>query len=275
MRIWNSIRYLFIALFIPGLLCLWSLPGAMLSCQAASEPDDAVYTNEQTGYSVWIDDSANLLSEQEEAALCTDMQPITAFGNVLFVSVSENPYSAASYAEDYYYMRCPGESGTLFLIDMDNRVIQIYSDGSVYRVITADYAYTITDNVYRYASSGSYYQCAGKAYEQIYALLQGQKIAQPMKYISNLFLALLLALLVNYFLVRLLSRARKPSRREQLGHVPIRWDGRNLRKNLISQKKVYISSDSGSSSGGGGGGHSSGGGGGGGGHSGGGGGHRF
>lgn len=272
MRAPNNFKYLFVPL-----LCFWSiLLGWRLPCLAASGPDDTVYTNEQTGYSVWIDDGADLLSELEETALCTDMQPITAFGNVLFVSVSENPYSAAGYAENYYYTKCPGESGTLFLVDMDNRVIQIYSDGSVYRVVTADYAYTITDNVYRYASSGSYYQCASKAYEQIYALLQGQKIAQPMKYISNLFLALLLALLVNYFLVRFLSRTRKPSRRKQLNHVPIRWNGRNLHKKLISQKKVYISSDSGGGghSGGGGGGHSSGGGGGGG-HSGGGGGHRF
>lgn len=274
MRIPNSFKYLFVPL-----LCFWSLLCCRcLPCLAASGSDDAVYTNEQTGYSVFIDDSADLLSKQEEAALCTDMQPITAFGNALFVSVSENPYSAAVYAENYYYSQCPGESGTLFLIDMDNRVIQIYSDGSVYRVVTADYAYTITDNVYRYAGDGSYYQCASKAYGQIYALLQGQKIAQPMKYISNLFLALLLALLVNYFLVRLLSRARKPSRRKLLNHVPIRWNGRNLRKKLISQKKVYISSGSGGgghSSGGGG--HSSGGGGhsSGGGHSGGGGGHRF
>ena len=258
------------------LLCL-ILPCLTMVCRAAAAPDDTVYTNDSTGYRVWIDDSADLLSEKEEKALCADMQPITAFGNVLFVSISENPYSTARYAEDYYYERCPGKAGTLFLIDMDNRVIQIYSDGSVYRVITSDYAKTITDNVYRYASDGNYYRCASKAYEQIYTLLQGQKIEQPMKYISNLFLALLLALLANYFLVRLLSRTRKPGPNELLGNVPIRSSYGNLRKTLINQKKVYISSSSSSSGHSSSGGHSSGGGGhsGGSSHSGGGGGHRF
>ncbi|MCM1183839.1 MAG: TPM domain-containing protein [Roseburia sp.] len=280
MRIPNSFKYPALPLLVLLLALLrFLLPGTAPVCAAESEADDVVYTNADTGYSVRINDDADLLTEEEERALCADMRPVTDFGNVLFVSISENPSSAARYAESYYHERCPGQSGTLFLIDMDNRMLWIYSDGSVYRAVTSDYANTITDNVYRYASSGDYYRCASKVYEQIYALLQGQKIAQPMKYISNLFLSLLLALLANYLLVRLLSRTRKPARSELLGSMPIRSSFANLRRTLIHQKKVYVSS-SGSSSGHGssGGGHSrSGGGSSGGGHShsGGGGGHRF
>lgn len=88
------------------------------------------------------------------------------------------------------------------MIDMDNRNIWIHSNGAIYRTITKSYADTITDNVYTYASAQDYYGCASEAYTQMATLLAGRRIAQPMKYISNALLALIIALLINYFVVR-------------------------------------------------------------------------
>ena len=239
----------------------------------AESQNTILWENPDTGYCIILEDDAQLLGSREQEELAAAMRTVTAYGNAAFKSISANAYSAASFADDYYHGLFGTESGTLFLIDMDNRELYLFSDGAIYRTIGKSYADTITDNVYRYASNGDYYLCASSAFEQIGAVLAGEKIAQPMKYISNALLAFILAALLNYFLARSLSRSSKPGTGEILGSISTRFDFRNPRKILTSQTKVYDPPSS-SSSGGSGGGHS--GGGGGGGHSsGGGGGHRF
>ena len=244
--------------------------------EEAPREGNAPWSNAETGYCVIIEDDADLLSDEEEALLASQMQAITSYGNAVFKSISYNNYSASWFAEDYYHrLLGTGASGSLFLIDMSNRELYIFSDGAVYRTITAAYANTITDNVYQYASDSDYYLCASTAFEQIHTLLSGRRIAQPMKYISNALLALILAALINYFVVMLLSKSSKPDTKEILDSVYARFTFSNVQKKLSSQSKVYHPRSSGSSGshGGGGGGHSSGHSGGG--HSGGGGGHRF
>lgn len=232
------------------------------------------WSNPDTGYLVIIDDEADLLSEEEESLLALTMQQITSFGHAAFKSVSSNSSSASYFAKNYYHELFGQESGTLFLIDMDNREIYLFSDGSVYRVVTASYAYTITDNVYRYASNSNYYLCASEAFSQVHTLLSGSKIAQPMKYISNALLALILAALINYFVAIILSGTAKPSKSELLGSISTGFKFTDPYTTKTHQTKVYSPQSSGGGSHSGGGGHS-GGGHSGGGHSGGGGGHRF
>lgn len=255
---------------------LFLLPACLLfPLGAYAESQNTIlWENPDTGYCIILEDDAQLLGSREQEELAAAMRTVTAYGNAAFKSISANAYSAASFADDYYHGLFGTESGTLFLIDMDNRELYLFSDGAIYRTIGKSYADTITDNVYRYASDGDYYLCASRAFEQIGAVLAGEKIAQPMKYISNALLAFILAALLNYFLARSLSRSSKPGTGEILGSISTRFDFRNPRKILTSQTKVYDPPSSSSS----GGGHSGGGGrsGGGGGHSsGGGGGHRF
>ena len=244
---------------------------------AESDSGCVLWMNEETGYQVAVEDDADLLTDEEKALLAFDMRALTAYGNAVFKSVSYNNYSASWFAQDCYHRLMGSESGTLFLIDMSNREIYIFSDGAVYKTVTTAYANTITDNVYRYASDQDYYQCASGAFGQIHALLSGRRIAQPMKYISNALLALILAALINYFLVRILSASSKPDTREILNSVYARFAFSNVQRRLTSQSKVYQprSTDSSGGSHGGGGGHSGAGHSGGGHSSGGGGGHRF
>ena len=238
----------------------------------ADRNSGTVYTNSETGYSVIIEDDASLLSNDEKIRLAETMKDITPYGSVAFKSISYNPYSStSSFVEKYYHSLFGTGSGTVFLIDMDNRNIWIYSDGSIYSTITTAYANVITDNVYTYASDRDYFSCANKAFIQEAALLQGRRISQPMKYISNALLAIAIAILINYFIVRQTSRVRKASDNEIVNGVFANNAFNNVSVNFIRQTRTYSprsSSSSGSS-----GGHS--GGGGGGGHSGGGGGHSF
>ena len=238
----------------------------------ADRNSGTVYTNSETGYSVIIEDDASLLSNDEKNQLAETMKDITPYGDVAFKSIDYNPYSTETYIERYYNSIFGTGSGTVFLIDMDNRNIWIYSDGSIYSTITTAYANVITDNVYTYASDRDYFSCANKAFIQEAALLQGRRISQPMKYISNALLAIAIAILINYFIVRQTSRVRKASDNEIVNGVFANNAFNNVSVNFIRQTRTYSprsSSSSGSS-----GGHS-GGGGGGGGHSGGGGGHSF
>lgn len=230
--------------------------------------------NDETGYTIHIDDAADLLSTLEEEELQKAMAPISAHGNVVFVSISENPtYSTERYANSYYEQYFGYSSGTLLIIDMEERYIWIYSKGEIYETVTSSYATTITDNVYSYASRGDYLSCATKAFEQINTLLEGRHIAQPMKYISNALLSIVLALLINYFLAMALSRSRKASNRQILDGIFSKTQINNAQTQFVKQTKRYSPQSSSSS-----GSRSSGGsrsGGGGGGSRGGGGGHRF
>lgn len=246
----------------------------IITAHALEITQSQIYTNPETGYRAVISDEAMLLSESESADLSKKMQKITEYGNAAFISVDENYLSAQSYAQNCYRELFGTASGMVFLIDMDNRMIWIHSDGAVYKTVTKSYANTITDNVYKYASDGDYYKCAAEAFGQAKALLDGQKIAQPMKYISNLLLALILALLINFGIVKYFSGLKSPSEEKILNSVRKKFTFTKPTAEFIRETKHYspISTGSGgSSSGGGGGGHSGGGGshssGGGGGHS--------
>lgn len=241
-------------------------------CALAASP---VWTNEETGYGMYIDDAADLLTEEEEQRLRQHMQEITEYGNAAFVTTSENNSSAKNYAENWYYSQFRNDSGTLFLIDMDNRMIYICSNGAVYREVTNYRAETITDNVFRLATKKDYYGCAREAYDQIVTLLRGGKIAQPMKYVCNILLALVLSVMINFLIVSAARKQRSASVKKVIQAADAQFHISKPVTHLTSKSKRYdpISSDSGSSRGGGGG--YSGGGGGGGGFSGGGGGHSF
>lgn len=255
------------------LICRWKLLflGILVCCIGISTKAYAgtAYTNPDTGFYIIMEDDAELLTDAECEELAATMQKITEYGNVAFKTVNTNSSSAENLARNFYRQKFGSESGTLFLIDMDNRKIWIYSDGVVYQTITTAYANTITDNVYRYASDGDYFGCANEAFQQIFALLQGNRIAQPMKYISNALLAVILALLLNFGLISYYMRITKPRNSEILDSIQKKFEYTKPIASFTHETKVYdpVSTDSGSSGGGGSssggsGGHSSGGGGG-------------
>ncbi|MDE5966780.1 MAG: TPM domain-containing protein [Lachnospiraceae bacterium] len=209
------------------------------------------YTNEQNGYTAIIEDDASLLSETERQTLLEEMKGITEYGNVAFKTIARNNMgSTGSYASQYYYDKFASNSGTVFLIDMDERNIYIFSNGAIYKTITKSYADTITDNIYTYASKAEYYTCASKAFEQITALLAGQHIRQPMKYASNTLLGIVLALLINYFLVRAFSAAKKPSGSEVMEGIFVKQDMLNFDAQYERETRQYSPQSSGSGGGG-------------------------
>ena len=61
-----------------------------------------VYNNPQTGYSVYIDDDQDLLTDDEEQSLIEEMIPITEYGNAGFISCDNTSESTASYSARRY-----------------------------------------------------------------------------------------------------------------------------------------------------------------------------
>jgi len=237
------------------------------------EDPDVDKKNTETGYRVVIIDAADLFTSDEIKQLGNEMAPISAYGHVALITTDENMYGDTQYYAEELYDRMFGyDSGTMFVIDMEERMLWIQSDGSVLKTVNTSYANDITDNAYRYASDKDYYSCASKVFSQIAAILGGQKIARPMKVVCSLFMALLISFLLNYFIVNRASKIQNTSSAEMLSGAAksLRYTPPQVIQ--TGTTKTYSPQSSGSS-GGGGGGHRSGGGGGG--HHGGGGGHRF
>jgi uncharacterized protein len=233
------------------------------------------YKNPDTGYTVVIEDEASLLSESEELALIDVMIPLTKYGCIGFVSTNYNNTSQKYYAEarsHENFGRMVPQS--VFLIDMDNRQIYIYSDNANYKVITDAKATYITDNIYKDATAGDYYLCAYRAYEQMYTLLNGGQINEPMRHISAALLGILFSMLICFIIISAHAKLKQPSVEELLKVTQRDVKASEPSVMLEKQTKKYSPQSSGSGGGGGGGGGHSGGGGGGG-HSGGGGGHGF
>ncbi|MCR5358246.1 MAG: TPM domain-containing protein [Lachnospiraceae bacterium] len=227
------------------------------------EADDYVLCkNRDSGYEILIDDSADLFTESEENDLIPYMIACSDGGFVMLVTIDDNKYNDAyDFCHSYYRSKIPEESGIMFLIDMDTRELRFYSEGSYHRQLTKDVMNIISDNVYKQAHNGDYYACASEAFAEIADVLEGKKIAAPMKYVSNACLAILLGLIINYFFARGVSKAVKPSNSEILKSIFSAFEFRNPTVTFTHQTKTYSprSSGSGGGGGGGGGGHSSGG----------------
>lgn len=224
------------------------------------------YSNEETNYTAMIDDNANLLSKEEREKLFEEIKPLTKYGHIAFVSTASNSTSVEIFADSYYHSHYGTESGTIFIIDMSNRKIYIFSDGANYKTVTSAKAYSITDNTYTYATNKDYYGCASYSFKQIYTILDGGKINEPMRYTSNIFIALTLAFFFSFLYILSKSRIKKASDRSIVDNCDIAFEIGETSAVKTGQHRVYSPQSSGGSGGGGGGG---------GGSSGGGGGHSF
>ncbi len=171
----------------------------LVPCLAGAET--MTWTNEETGFTAVIDDSAGLLDPAEYDSVTEAMKGITehcnaglytyAGGSTEYVMTKAKNWGNSTFTGDY----------TMFIIDMATRQLAVYSSERIYRTITQAKAYTITDNVYSYASRKQYATCAETAFNQMRRTLEGETVKGPMRYISNALLALLGALLLAYLLI--------------------------------------------------------------------------
>ena len=218
-------------------------------------------SNEETGYVYVLDDSADFLTDSQENSLQKQLYDLTAYCNVAFVTTTEHSKSSTEdFAADYFDdVFGPHANGTIFVIDRCLNEIYLYSDGQAHKIITNSRARSITDNTYTYARDKDYYTCANKTFAQIETLMQGKRIAEPMRYLCSALLAIVAALFLNLFFALWSSRSHKADRRQVMTGLYAQMQINNPRTQFINQTRTYSPVSSGSS--GGGGGHSGGGGG--------------
>ena len=224
---------------------------------------------DETAYRVVIEDDAGLLSEAEEAEVRTEMEDVAQYCNVGFYTTRRSGSQSAQAQAKAWGNRTFGNTDyTVFIIDMNNRWMEIFSSERIYRVVTKAKAYTITDNVYKYATRGQYADCAKETFRQIRQTLEGYEVASPMRYATNALVAIAVAILLAYLLIY--ARMEKETEVSVPGIITVMAAGAGtavLAKKLTRTVKHSSSSGGGHSGGfGGGGGFSGGGGGGGGGH---------
>lgn len=162
---------------------------------------DAVIVKADTGYSCLIYDEADLLTPRQEQDLYEKMQQIVPYGSfALLTNSASSSYSgeASDYARRHCNSLFQGESGTVMLIDMYNRRIEFYSTGQMYKVLNKARANQIADDIYSYATNEEYYECVSVALDEIILVLEGGKLSYTFRYVTNVFLAIGCALMVNY-----------------------------------------------------------------------------
>ncbi len=225
----------------------------------AYDINDSSYhiTNSDSGFDVVINDEAGIISDDEELALSNDMYPLSYYGNVVFLSTNRKGNGQHQIAHDYYYDLFNTESGTLLLIDMYERIVYIYSDGANLKTVTNSKAELITDNIYSYLGKAKYYEGSANAFSQVYTLLEGGKIAEPMRYISNIFVSTIIGFSITFIYAFKKSRISSATKAEVLEKTKIKFiiNKINPKKNGERKVRCYDVSTGGSY-----GGHSSGGG---------------
>lgn len=214
---------------------------------------DALYVNPDTGYEAYIIDEEDLLTDDEEEELLNDhMIGITEYGGVSFVTASSD--NAENTAKEYCYDLFDNASGTTLLIDMGDRKISIMSSGDIYKTINKSYGSIVTDNIYSYATNEDYLGCAEKGFDQIQIKLEGGRIAEPMRYISNLLMAIVFALVFNFLYVWIKKGKVTVDSEALIAAAAGAVIGTAVGKSLVNSRKVRHTSSSGGSGGGGGGG---------------------
>lgn len=157
--------------------------------------------NGETGYTAVIEDGAGLLDAAEYDGVFDAMMPITDTCNAGFYTYSgESKEYVMTKAKTWANSVFPGRC-TLFIIDMATRQLAVWSSTDVQQTLTTAKGYTITDNVFSYASRGEYARCAETAFNQMNRVLKGEKVSGPMRLISNALLAVLAAILLAYLFI--------------------------------------------------------------------------
>ena len=208
-------------------------------------------------YSIIIEDDADLLTDIEEQQLKKQMTELLEFGNVMFKTTDIlNSSTSLRYIQNYYYSKLGNQRGTAFYIDMNKRQVCACATGGLDRIITSSKCDTIMDNVYTYARRGDYYGCAKETFLQMNKLLNGEKIAESMKYYCNAILSIMISLFLSYGFFMLISNNRRASGQELINECEVFFKHSPIQVEKAGSHREYSpvsdSSSSGGSSGGGG-----------------------
>lgn len=230
---------------------------AMLLAAWAAAPAMA----QEPAYPILLEDEAELLTPEEEAALEEAMGPIAQHGTVAFWT-TEQPGNVDEKAEEYFNEHIGtkrSDSGVVFMIDMSMRQIYIFSRGEIEKHVSRSDAYAITADISHYATEGAYADCALEVFARIGTRLEGKQLHSTMRLLCSMVAGIAAGMVLAYLIVCRFSLHRIPAG-QVTRYRSLTGSGRVqpcAKPKLLSTRKASSESSSyggGSSSGGGGGG---------------------
>ena len=219
--------------------------GADVSDDSQATVGPVLYTNPDTGYSLIIIDDIDLLTAEEEMWLIEDMKPVTEYGSIAFWSTDQTARDEIDQARVKRKELFEFESASVFVINMDIRKLTIQSYGNIYDNINDSYARSITDNVSHYATDKKYYNAASEVYQQIYKVMNGLDIPEPMKITGYVIMSIIIGLTVALSLA--FSAKYNPIRELPMDAEGIQGSGtfsKKGSKKTISKEERTISTSS-------------------------------
>lgn len=203
-------------------------------------PTTASASEPQAANQVMIIDEANLFTQDEETKLAETMSTSLEYGNMLLVTSTQNPYGDTyAYADQLYLDSFGAKPGIIFLIDLDERVLWLSAmDGLDYTLTDYD-CEIITDNVYTYARSEKYFECASHVFSQVHSALIGKYVPKPMKYICSFLICLLFSLIINALIAMQMSKKKKPTNHSWQANMVSHCDIKNPTATFVKETKVY------------------------------------
>lgn len=160
----------------------------------------------------YVEDQVGLLTAEQREQLQASHAQLTDYIDTAFVTTDEQSSDVEVFADAYVQGRFGSDPAVIFVIDMYNRQVCVYANRAGREIVSDADARAITDNVYRHATRGDYYACADAALSQILTRCTGGRVPSPMKHVTNLLMALVLGILINFLFVYG-SRARTMRRR--------------------------------------------------------------
>jgi uncharacterized protein len=252
-------------LFLPAVPLLVSADESTAEDTAGNAEEYAGDAGEYAdgSYGILIDDQAGLFTDEQEQTLYAEMDPLARYGDFILHTTDVNDFGdTEDYAKDYFDRQLgQGDTGSVFVIDMLNRQLYIWSDGGALDVITPYHAQLITDNIYEAAHEGDYTGAVTEALRECLQLWEGGEINAPMKDISTALIAIAAALLINLLIMLRLSSSKKVTISAMVKSADVSHSFSNINPVKTGTTRVYSPASDSSDSGGGGGGDSGGGGG--------------
>ena len=211
-----------------------------------------IYKNEKSGFTAVVVDDADLLTSEEERELVEQMYALTEYANIAVYTV-DTASSKADYErarEKRVELFGQNADAALFMIDMSSRRIVIQRRGNMERFFNNSRANNITNNVASYAKKGDYFQTCMVAMKQMLDVIEARSVPQPMKFLSNGVLALMLGCLTAFVVALKTSSSIKKTQKAVTTAVamtaPLTISYGHYRR--VGQRSVDVSSSSSSGS---------------------------
>lgn len=187
-------------------------------------------------YRVVIQDNAELLSDEEEAKLAEEMQRFTENGHVMFyTSIYDMNPDSEGYSNQFYDAEFNGEPGMALVIDLGEGNSYLFKRKGVLNRINE--VTILQRGIYGVATpvNGSCYNYASGVFQQMETKHKEKEAMHPLKKASNLVLAFIFSILINYLIMRKTSSV-KGVRMEQL------YAGKQLEFKMSEPRIRFISS---------------------------------